>query len=231
MVKILAVDDNRQVLNSIRRVLEVEGFTVVTASTGAEALAMIKEEKPALVVLDVIMPEMDGLEVCRQLRADPFFARIPIIFLTAKSRPSDAAEALDAGGDDFLTKPFEVIEMPARIRALLRRAPGGVLDTESDFITVGQLTLHNTQPELHIGETVIQLSTVEHRLLHYLMLHAGQPVSTHALLENVWEYPPGTGNPKLVHVHIRNLRRKVENDPDNPLRIRNIHGRGYIATG
>jgi len=137
MGHILAVDDDGQVLRSVKRVLESAGFEVHTATNGPEALAMIAHQRPDLVVLDIIMPEMDGIEVCRRIRADPFTARLPILFLTAKGRPTDIAEGLDAGGDDFLTKPFEVVELPARIRALLRRAPGGTLDTESDVLTVG----------------------------------------------------------------------------------------------
>jgi len=229
MPTVLAVDDDPQVLRAIRRVLENAGFTVTIATGGRDALEIVRHDRPDVIVLDIIMPEMDGVEVCRRLRADPFLARIPILFLTAKNRPTDIAEALDAGGDDFLSKPFEVIELPARLRALLRRAPGGALDVHADYVVVGEIALHVTRPELLIGQRRIQLSAVEHRLMHYLMLHAGQPVSTAELLENVWEYPPGTGNPKLVHVHMRNLRAKIEADPDAPQVVRNIHGRGYVV--
>ncbi|MBN1964842.1 MAG: response regulator transcription factor [Anaerolineae bacterium] len=229
MPHILVVDDDSHVLRATTRVLQSAGFSVSAASSGSEALNLIKEQRPDLIVLDIIMPEMDGLEVCRRLRADPFLAKIPILFLTAKSRPTDAAQALDAGGDDFLTKPFEVIELPARARALLRRAPGGPLDPASDYLGSGTLRLHVTQPEVRVGDQAIELTAIEHRLLHYLMLHEGQPISTNELLQAVWEYPRGTGNPKLVHVHILNLRTKIEKQPDNPQFIRNIRGRGYFV--
>jgi len=229
MTRILAVDDESGVLHSIKRVLESAGYDVTTASSGAEALELIHQQRPDLVVLDIIMPEMDGLEVCRRLRADPFLARLPIIFLTAKGRPSDIEEGLDIGADKFLVKPFEVVELPARIRALLRRAPGGMLDQAADSIQVGDLTLMLTRTEARLGDRNIDLTAVEHRLLHCLMLHAGQPVSVDQLLQDVWEYPPGVGDPKLVHVHIGNLRARLGDDTRNPRTILNIRGQGYLV--
>jgi DNA-binding response OmpR family regulator len=230
MPHILAVDDDAPVLRSVKRVLEKAGFTVSVASSGQEALTMIAQERPDLVVLDIIMPEMDGLEVCRRIRADPFFAKLPILFLTAKGRPTDVAEGLDVGGDDFLTKPFEVVELPARIRALLRRAPGGTLDVSSEYLVVGNLKLHTVRFEVQVGDRLVQLTTIEHQLLHYLMMHAGQPISAEQLLEDVWQYPPGTGDPILVRVHIGNLRAKLEPEPDTPYYIRNVRGRGYVLS-
>lgn len=230
MAQILVVDDDAQVQRSIKRILEEDNYSVITASSGEEALALIANNPPDLVVLDIIMPEMDGIEVCRRIRADPFSARLPVLFLTAKSRPTDVARGLDAGGDDYLTKPFEIVELPARIRALLRRAPGGVMDTDSEHLTAGDLQLHATLPEVRVGEQLIELTPIEHRLLHALMMHAGRPVSTEQLLQTVWEYPPGTGNPKLVHVHVLNLRNKIEPQPDEPHYVRSIRGRGYLIS-
>jgi DNA-binding response OmpR family regulator len=228
---ILAVDDDEPVLRSVRRVLENAGYTVHTASNGQDALKMIERNRPDLVVLDIIMPGLDGLEVCRRIRADPYIARLPILFLTAKGRPNDVAQGLDAGGDDFLTKPFEVVELPARVRALLRRAPGGTLDTESEFLTVGDIKLHATRAEVTIGGRAIELTSIEHQLLHYLILHAGQPIPALQLLRDVWQYPVGTGDPILVRVHIGNLRAKIEPQPDTPRYILNVRGRGYVLNG
>lgn len=231
MAHILAVDDDEPVLRSVRRVLENAGFTVTTASSGQQALDVIAHTRLDLIVLDIIMPGIDGLEVCRRIRADPFTARLPILFLTAKGRPTDIAQGLDAGGDDFLTKPFEVVELPARVRALLRRAPGGTLDTESEYLVIGDLKLHAKRAEVHVGERAVELTSIEHQLLYYLMLHAGQPVPAIQLLRDVWQYPVGTGDPILVRVHIGNLRAKIEPKPDSPRYILNVRGRGYVLNG
>lgn len=228
MAHILVVDDDAPVQRTIKRVLEKEGHFVSTASNGQEALDFVSKQRPDLVVLDIIMPELDGLEVCRRIRADPFVAKLPILFLTAKGRPTDIAQGLDAGGDDFLTKPFEVIELPARVRALLRRSPGGPLDVDSEYVTVNDLRLHATRSEVYVGDQLVELTAVEHQLLHYLMIHAGQPISAAQLLQDVWQYPRGTGDPILVRVHIGNLRSKIEPTPDSPNYILNIRGRGYM---
>jgi DNA-binding response OmpR family regulator len=227
MTHILVVDDDPDVRATIRGILDKAGYQVRTAADGQEALDLISYQTPSAVILDIIMPEMDGIEVCRRIRADPFLGKIPILFLTAKGRPEDVVRGLDAGGDDYLTKPFEIIEIPARIRALLRRGPGGVLDPISEYLIIGALKLHVNRPEVWVGDTLVELRPAEHRLLHYLMMHAGNPTSTERLLEDVWGYPPGTGDPSLVYVHIGNIRSKLEEmGASQP--IRNIRGHGYI---
>ncbi|MDI9549619.1 MAG: response regulator transcription factor [Chloroflexota bacterium] len=231
MALILAVDDEPEALGTIRRVLRRAEHTVLTVDSGAEALRVLKEEQPDLVILDVLMPEMSGLEVCRRVRADPFHAKLPILFLTARSRPSDITEGLDAGGDDYVTKPFQVDELQARVRALLRRAGGGALDRDAVNLTVGSLSLSLSRPDIAVAGRRHELTALEHRLVHYLMVYAGQPCTIDQLLEHVWEYPPGTGDPALVYAQIKNLRRKIEPDPDSPVYIRTVHGRGYLISG
>jgi DNA-binding response OmpR family regulator len=227
MTHILVVDDDPDVRETIRSILDKAGYQVSTASDGQEALDSISFQTPSAVILDIIMPEMDGIEVCRRIRADPFLGKIPILFLTAKGRPEDVVRGLDAGGDDYLTKPFEIIEIPARVRALLRRGPGGILDPVSEYLVIGALKLHVNLPEVWVGDTLVELRPAEHRLLHYLMMHAGSPTSTERLLEDVWGYPSGTGDPSLVYVHIANIRAKFE-EIGAAQPIRNIRGHGYI---
>jgi DNA-binding response OmpR family regulator len=228
MAQILFVDDDPVVQAMGQQVLTMEGHEIVFASNGYDALERLDGGLPDLMILDIVMPDISGLEVCRRIRADPYRARLPIIFLTARSRPSDVAAGLDAGGDDYLTKEALSVELPARVRALLRRLGGGVLDPDSDELVVGSFTLAISRPELHTPDQVIFLTPVEHRVLHYLMRHDGQPVAPQRLLEDVWEYPPGTGDPRLVRTHIGNLRHKIEADPHDPLIIQNVHGRGYV---
>jgi DNA-binding response OmpR family regulator len=230
MAQILAVDDDPDVLISVKNILEGAGHTVSTVSNAEEAMEAIGQQEFELVVLDIIMPGMDGIQLCRQIRADPHYGRIPVLFLTAKGRASDIVQGLDAGGDDYLTKPFEMIELPARVRAMLRRAPGGVFDPKSEELVVGALRLRKTHHDIQVEDRLVRLTSIEHRLLYYLMVHAGVPVSTDRLLEDVWGYPPGTGDPKLIHAHIGNLRGKIEAQRDNPQYILNVHGQGYMLS-
>lgn len=228
MAHLLAVDDDPVVRETIKHVLIDSGHLVSLAANGQEALDMIARSRPDLVILDIIMPEINGLEVCRRIRADPYLAKLPIIFLTSKNRPNDVAEGLNAGGDDFLSKSAIRIELPARIHALLRRMPGGPLDPESEHIVFGDLRLHTICPEVQVGDQRVELTPIEHRILHYLMMRADQPTPTDQLLQDIWGYHPGTGDPKLVRVSIARLRAKIEPNPDNPQYILNVRGRGYL---
>ncbi|MGF1505880.1 MAG: response regulator transcription factor [Chloroflexi bacterium] len=228
MAQILFVDDDPVVQKVGQHVLEDEGHYLQVVGTASEALDYVRGPLPDLLILDIMLPDLSGLDVCRRLRADPYTARIPIIFLTSRSRPRDVAEGLDAGGDDYLNKESISVELPARVRAMLRRIAGGPLDTEASVVHTGGIGLHISRPELYLDDEVIFLTPVEHRIVHYLMIHAGRPVSTDRLLEDIWEYPPGVGDPKLVRTHIANLRAKIEHQPDDPQLIINVRGRGYM---
>lgn len=228
MATILIVDDDQAMLLSLQELLEANGHAVVMADNGEKALRCIAQGGIDLMVLDIMMPEIDGLEVCRRVRSDPLYARLPILFLTAKGRPGDAVKSLDVGGDDYIVKPFEVGELPARIRAVLRRVGGGIYDSTTDKLVIHRMILYTNRPEVSIGDRQILLTSVEYHLLYYLVTHAGEPVSNAVLLQTIWGYPAGAGNPNLVQVHIANLRKKLRFSADDPEYIRNIHGRGYM---
>src|SRR5215207_7507839 len=224
---ILAVDDDIEVLETLGRVLKHEAFDVTLASSGQQALTYLETHTPELVILDIIMPEMDGITLCRQLRRDSRFIPLPILFLTAKGGTDDIVSVLDAGADDYVIKPFELAELRARIAALLRR---GIRDKRSDAVLqIGDLRLDSDTYQVWVENTPIQLTSTEHRLLRYLMEHPNQALSPSHLLQAVWEYPPNTGDPDLVRAHVRNLRAKIEKSTERKY-IRTIHGVGYMIS-
>lgn len=230
MASILVVDDDIDVADTIHRSLINKGHSVKVVYNGVEALEAIKQNSPDLIVLDVIMPFMDGIEVCRRLRQDPQTTHIPIIFLTAMDRLDDKLEGFDAGADDYVTKPFDIQELEVRTRAVLRRSltPG---QAEPDVLTVDDLSLNRRTYEARAGSRVSLLTPIEFELLHYLMSHAGEVFSSERLLQEVWEYPIGTGDPALVRMHIKNIRDKIENNPKRPRFLRTISRHGYtVAT-
>ncbi len=227
---ILAVDDDPEVLGTLARALASEGYEVGRASSGAEALKLLSERRPDLMILDIIMPGLDGLAVCRTIRANANYNDLTILFLTARGHTDDVVAGLDAGGDDYVVKPFQLAELTARVRALIRRSQRQTL-IESPVLTVGELTLDSNTHQVVVGDRPpIQLTATEHRLLRYLVEHVNQALSPQHLLEVVWDYPPNTGDPDLVRAHVRNLRAKLEPNNDAPRIIRTIHGVGYMIS-
>lgn len=226
---ILVVDDEDIVAGSIERTLRVHDFSVTVATSGVEGLNAARRHRPDLVVLDVLMPGMDGFEVCRQIRADPILSDLPILFLTARSKVEDKITGLRAGADDYLAKPFNVDELILRIRAILRR---GVPAASASAAVPNQLQVRDlvldcksftaTSPR---GTTT--LTPVQFDLLYFLMSHAGDVFSPAKLLHDVWDYPFDAGSPDLVRVHVKNVREKTEPDPANPVYIITVPGHGY----
>lgn len=227
---ILAVDDDPEVLGTLSRALSREGFEVGRATSGLEALKMLGARRPDLIILDIIMPGLDGLAVCRKIRSENQYNDLPVLFLTARGQTDDVVAGLDAGGDDYVAKPFELAELSARVRALVRRGLRNAI-VQSPVLQIGDLRLDSNTHQVNYGDAEpVQLTSTEHRLLRYLMEHANQALSPYHLLEAVWDYPPNTGDPDLVRAHVRNLRAKLESPEDTPL-IRTIHGVGYMISG
>lgn len=225
---ILAVDDEPEVLGTLSRALTREGFEVSRATSGQEALRLLANRRPDLIILDIIMPGMDGLTVCRRIRADNQFNDVAILFLTARGQTEDVVAGLNAGGDDYVVKPFELSELTARIHALIRRGQRNAM-MESAVLEIGELRLDSSTHQVNVGsEPAIQLTATEHRLLRYLMEHTNHALSPQHLLEAVWDYPPNTGDPDLVRAHIRNLRTKLDTIDASTSFIRTIHGVGYM---
>jgi DNA-binding response OmpR family regulator len=225
MVQILAVDDDPDVLGTLARVLRREKYEVTTVDSGKKAIEVLKTLTPDLVILDIIMPEMTGIEVCAVIRSDPRFMALPVLFLTAKGTTDDVVEGLDAGADDYVVKPFELSELRARVAALLRR--GDRSKETTSVLTIGNLKLNSDTYQAVVNNEVIQLTSTEHRLLRYFMENLDQALSLPHLLQAVWEYPEDAGDPDLVRAHVRNLRAKIELDPTRKY-IRTIHGVGYM---
>ena len=226
MAAILIVDDDIDVADTIKRSLFNKGHVVNVVYNGIEALESTRQKKPDLIILDVVMPHMDGVEVCRRLRQDIQTADIPILFLTAMGRLDDKLKGFEAGADDYLTKPFDIQELEVRARALLRRTLSPA-QAEPDVLTSGGLSLNRRTYEIRAGSQASLLTPIEFELLYYLMSHPGEVFSSEKLLQEVWEYPAGTGDPALVRMHIKNVRDKIEQNPRQPRFLCTVSRHGY----
>jgi DNA-binding response OmpR family regulator len=222
--KILIVDDEPTLLDMLALNLRGSGYEVVTAADGAAALDVARAQSPDLVILDLMLPELDGLTVCRSLRQA---ADTPILILTARTGELDKIIGLESGADDYLTKPFSLGELQARIRALLRRAGPRRI---SDEIRSGDLLLNLVSRRAFVGDRELALSPKEFSLLAELMRHQGAVLSRDLLLTRVWGYDY-YGDSRTVDVHVRWLREKIEADPSQPVRIATVRGIGYRFEG
>lgn len=220
MAQILVVDDDPAVTNMLRRGLAYEGFTVAVASSGPAGLALARQQPPDLVILDIMMPGMDGLEVLRRLRAaDP---QLPVVLLTAKDAPTDQVQGLETGADDYVIKPFTFEVLLARVRVLLRRRQ----TEQPQRLSFADLTLDLGAHSARRGDRPITLTSLEFKLLHEFLLHPNQVLPKEALLERVWGYDFG-GNANVVEVYVKQLRQKLGAAGEPPL-IHTIRGAGYI---
>ena len=222
-MKILVVDDEDLLVKGIRFNLQNEGYEVLTGSNGLEALQIVQSQKPDLLVLDVMMPEMDGLTACSKIRE---FSNVPIILLTAKTDDMDKLMGFDHGADDYLTKPFNILELKARIRALLRRASSGKGAAEANTLTIGPITLDLDARNAYRSGELVDLTAKEFDVIEFLMRNPNRVYSREALLDTIWAYEYRS-DIRTVDVHIRRLREKLEEHPAEPNYIMTKWGVGY----
>ncbi|GMU77679.1 MAG: DNA-binding response regulator [Acidimicrobiia bacterium] len=213
---IVVVDDEANIAELVGLYLDREGFRVVTAATGNDALDAFRQHRPRLVVLDVGLPDLDGLEVCKRIRAT---STTPIIFLTARDGEIDRILGLELGGDDYLTKPFSPAELVARVKAVLRRTDGA---PAPEVVQAGDVTIDTGRREVRIGDRVVELTTKEFDLLRFLAERPGLALSRQQILDGVWGYD-WFGDPRTVDVHIAQVRKKV----GTGIEIRTVRGVGY----
>jgi two-component system OmpR family response regulator len=232
-IRVLIVEDDRTLLDVLKYNLAKEGYAVLTATDGVQALDVARSEKPELIVLDIMLPRLDGFQVCRILRSE---MTVPILMLTAKAEETDKVVGLELGADDYMTKPFSMREFLARVRAMLRRAEMARIEASSikeavhSVIKAGDLEIDLARHEVSRGGTVIDLSLKEFDLLTYLAKNRKQVFSREQLLEKVWGYDYA-GDTRTVDVHVRWLRQKIEADPANPRHLLTVRGVGYKFEG
>jgi len=228
--KVLIVEDDQTMLGVLKYNLLKEGYDVITSVDGIQALEVARSEKPELIVLDIMLPKLDGLEVCRILRKE---MTVPILMLTAKTEEIDKVVGLEIGADDYVIKPFSMRELLARIRAMLRRAEMMKQEASSigkeaapSLIKIGDLEIDLARYQVSLGGSILELTLKEFDLLVFLVMNQGRVFSRDHLLEKVWGYDYAGGT-RTVDVHIRWLRRKIEIDPSSPKRLITVRGVGY----
>jgi DNA-binding response OmpR family regulator len=233
MAKILVVDDETTLVETIRYNLRREGHTVVTALDGIAALEVARQERPDVVILDLMLPRLDGYEVCRILRRE---STVPVLMLTAKDDEVDKIVGLELGADDYMTKPFSMRELMARVRAMLRRIQmvrdeaSVTKEQPEPNISSNDLVVDMRQHKVFLDGREVGLKPREFELLAFLARNRGQVFTRDALLQKVWGYDY-TGESRTVDVHVRGLREKLESDPGNPSRIETVRGVGYRFAG
>jgi two-component system KDP operon response regulator KdpE len=222
-INVLVVDDEKPLRDFVRRNLEVRGYKVWTASNGLEALAIFNNENIQLVIMDIMMPHMDGLETTRRIRQE---SHVPVIILTAMGEESDKVRAFDLGADDYLTKPFGVGELLGRVKAVLRRADWSEPAPNEERIMRGEVEVDVDRHKVTVRGEVVELTPTEFNLLLYLMKHAGKVLHHRAILQHVWGTEYGE-EAEYLRVYMGKLRQKIEADPFNPHYLHTEHGIGY----
>ncbi len=228
MYNVLICDDQPDIVNALKIYLSAEGYGIFTAANGREALELLAREDIHLVLMDVMMPVMDGIMATAKIRET---SNVPIILLTAKSETEDLVLGLNVGADDYITKPFVPVEVLARVRSQLRRyAKLGSRPDNTEVITVGSISLNDSTKEVTVDGDPVSLTPIEYNILKFLMQRPGTVYSTKALYEAVWQ-EAAYGSEGAVAVHIRHLREKLEIDPSNPRYLKVVWGQGYKMEG
>jgi len=222
--KILIIDDELHIVELIKYNLEMNGYKVYYALNGNDGINIAYEKKPDLILLDIMLPEIDGFEVCKKIKRDDELANIPIIMLTAKGEEFDKILGLELGADDYITKPFSVRELIARIKAVLRRNTKE--EKQNNIITIGNLTIDMERHEVLKDGIRVELTLKEFELLKLLVLNKGKVMTRDFLLDKIWGYEY-YGETRTVDVHVRHLRQKIEEDDKNPKYIETVRGIGY----
>jgi len=227
--RILLVEDDAAVARSLRAGLERDGFAVTWKQTGAEGIAYARDRQPHMILLDVRLPDLSGFDVCREMRQ--LGLRQPVVMLTVRGAETDKVVGLAVGADDYVTKPFSLRELLARIRAHLRRAYGDLAAAGADMIYVGDLVIDRGRAQVWRGSQELSLTPTEFRLLVFFAQNRRQALSRSQILDAVWGYDADVDSERTVNVHIRRLREKVEHDPSRPALILTVPGIGYRLAG
>jgi len=225
--RVLVVDDDVKIVELVKMYLNRDGYNVITANDGTDALRLARQARPDLIVLDIMLPGIDGLEICKNLRKE---SSVPIILLTAKTTEEDRIIGLDLGADDYVTKPFSPKELAARVRAVFRRMPDDSLQMGPEELAFGDLTINFPKHEAYFESKPLNLTPVEFKLLGVMIREPSRVFSRAQLVEKVMGYD-FDGFDRTIDVHILNLRRKLEPDPGHPQFIKTVYGSGYKFTG
>lgn len=228
--KILIVDDEEHILELLKFNIKNAGYEVITANNGGDGVRLAKEERPDLVLLDLMLPGMDGYDVCKEIKRNKETSNTAIIMLTAKGEELDKILGLELGADDYMTKPFSIRELLARVKAVLRRSINASINKEEDYYENGRLRIDFERHEVSINKERIDMTLKEFELLEILIKNRGKILKREMLLDKIWGYEY-IGETRTVDVHIRYLRKKVEEDDKNPKLIETIRGVGYRFNG
>src|SRR6202045_289081 len=225
MKRVLVIEDDKDIVELVRYNLEKDGYQVFSSGDGTTGLAQVRKAPPDLLILDLMLPKLSGLEICKEVRKDVSLNRLPILMLTARGEEADRVIGLEMGADDYVTKPFSPRELAARVKALLRRAePAGDVERA---IEVGRLLIDPSSYRVTRAGKALTLSTLEFRLIYYLAARPNRVFTRDQLLDAVW----GTDRfvtPRSVDVYIRRLREKIETEPENPVHLKTVRGAGYL---